>query len=100
MVITNDFDYMENASVDYEIVSSPSTNANNPTTNFFNIDPEGRIFSQVDQQYLDRETRPKLGVVVRAKDRGPDPQTSTATVTIIIKDINDNPPVFTQRVYK
>ncbi|CAG5122582.1 unnamed protein product, partial [Candidula unifasciata] len=99
VVITNDFDFMENASVDYEIVSSPSTNSHSPTTNFFNIDPEGRIFSQVDQQYLDRETRPKLEVVIRAKDRGPEPQTSTATVTIIIKDINDNSPVFTQRVY-
>ncbi|XP_055891438.1 neural-cadherin-like [Biomphalaria glabrata] len=104
VVITNDFDFGINSSVDYEIVSSPTiptslTGHLASTTNFFNIDKDGRIFSQVDPKYLDRETRPKLEVVVRAKDGGPDPQTSTATVTIILKDINDNSPVFTQKTY-
>ncbi|CAL1540107.1 unnamed protein product [Lymnaea stagnalis] len=104
VVITHDFDYGINSSVDYEIVSSPTIPTQNvgittSTTNFFNIDKDGRIFSQVEAKYLDRETRPKLEVVVRAKDGGPEPQTSTATVTIILKDINDNPPVFTQKVY-
>ncbi|KAH9502649.1 hypothetical protein Btru_074016 [Bulinus truncatus] len=104
VVITNDFDFGINSSVDYEIVSSPTipthvVGISTSTTNFFNIDRDGRIFSQVDARFLDRETRPKLEVVVRAKDGGPEPQTSTATVTIILKDINDNSPVFTQKVY-
>ncbi|XP_059140331.1 neural-cadherin-like isoform X2 [Physella acuta] len=101
VVITTDFDYGINSSVDYEIVSSPtvSNSLTTSNTNFFNIDKDGRIFSQVEAQYLDRETRPKLEVVVRAKDGGPEAQTSTATVTIILKDINDNPPIFTQKVY-
>ncbi|KAH9498290.1 hypothetical protein Btru_009594 [Bulinus truncatus] len=75
VVITNDFDFGINSSVDYEIVQQ---------SNYTN--PCGR-------------PDPKLEVVVRAKDGGPEPQTSTATVTIILKDINDNSPVFTQKVY-
>jgi hypothetical protein len=39
--------------------------------------------------------------VVTATDNGTDPkaQTSTATVTINIKDLNDNDPVFEKNVY-
>ncbi|GFR69872.1 neural-cadherin [Elysia marginata] len=95
VVISHDYDYKENGTVTYEIVSSPTTS----DENYFNIDEHGNIYSMVDAKYLDRESRPKLEVVVRARDGGREPLTSTATVTIILRDINDNAPVFTQHVY-
>ncbi|GFN86028.1 neural-cadherin [Plakobranchus ocellatus] len=95
VVISHDYDYKENGTVTYEIVSSPTTSSEN----YFSIDRHGNIYSKVDAKYLDRELRPKLEVVVRARDQSVEPLTSTATVTIILRDINDNAPEFTQPVY-
>lgn len=43
---------------------------------------------------LDRETIPAFTVSVLAIDSGTSPLTSTATVSVIVQDINDNSPVF------
>ena len=43
---------------------------------------------------LDRETVPEYTIRVIAKDRGPAPLTSTATVFLKVNDLNDNAPVF------
>lgn len=64
------------------------------------MDPKGQIFSQVDASYFDREENPEFKVVIQAKDKGREPLSSTATLTIKLLDINDNAPEFTEDIYK
>ncbi len=63
-----------------------------PTTDRFSIDADtGQIMTTVR---LDREQRPYYTLIVAARDREILPMSSTATVTVHIGDVNDNPPVF------
>lgn len=39
-------------------------------------------------------------LVVTAKDGAADPRLSTATVTVLVSDMGDEPPVFSQQVYE
>lgn len=39
-------------------------------------------------------------LVVTAKDGAADPRISTATVTVLVSDVGDEPPIFTQQVYE
>ena len=48
---------------------------------------------------LDRETISGYVLTVRAQDHGETPLSNTAYVQINVTDINDNPPVFLQKVY-
>ena len=43
---------------------------------------------------LNRETRDHYSFTVRVEDVAPPPHYATATVTVMVRDINDNPPVF------
>jgi len=43
---------------------------------------------------LDRETAPRLHVTVSARDSGSPPLSGTAALTVAVRDVNDNPPVF------
>lgn len=49
---------------------------------------------------IDREVKSQYTVTVTASDRGTPTLTSTTTLTIKVLDINDNPPIFTSRVYR
>nr|CAD7600003.1 unnamed protein product [Timema genevievae] len=55
----------------------------------FCIDHEGTV---AIQRSLDREKTPKHEVRILAVDEGIPPQTATATLTVIVQDINDNAP--------
>ncbi|XP_031778398.1 neural-cadherin isoform X2 [Nasonia vitripennis] len=46
------------------------------------------------QRSLDREETPRHQVKILAIDDGIPPKTATATLTVIVQDINDNPPTF------
>lgn len=48
---------------------------------------------------LDRETQSELRFLVVAADRGDPPLSSTATVTVLVEDVNDNEPIFLQQLY-
>ncbi|KAL3973063.1 dual specificity tyrosine-phosphorylation-regulated kinase 2/3/4 [Sarotherodon galilaeus] len=48
---------------------------------------------------LDRESFPEYNVEITATDSGSPPLTSKKIIPVIITDVNDNPPVFTQRNY-
>lgn len=48
---------------------------------------------------LDRETLDRLWFLVEAADGGDPPLSSTATVTVVVLDVNDNEPVFQQQLY-
>ncbi|XP_036281186.1 protocadherin gamma-B2 isoform X12 [Pipistrellus kuhlii] len=48
---------------------------------------------------LDREHIPEYNVTITATDRGKPPLSSSRSVTLYIRDINDNAPVFQQSAY-
>lgn len=48
---------------------------------------------------LDRELQPQYNITVTATDAGSPSLSSVKVLTIVVKDINDNPPTFTQREY-
>ncbi|ROT74065.1 protocadherin-15, partial [Penaeus vannamei] len=49
---------------------------------------------------LDYEKQQVHYLVVTAKDGAADPRISTATVTVLVTDVGDEPPIFTQQVYE
>nr|CAD7587463.1 unnamed protein product [Timema genevievae] len=57
----------------------------------FSINQEGTVSIQ---RNLDREETPRHQVKVLAIDDGVPPKTATATLTVIVQDINDNAPTF------
>ena len=63
----------------------------------FRIDPpSGNITTT---RRLDRERTDRYTVVVLATDMGVPPQTGSTTVTILVGDLNDRPPLFADPVY-
>ncbi|XP_014384484.1 PREDICTED: protocadherin gamma-B2 [Myotis brandtii] len=48
---------------------------------------------------LDRELTPEYNVTITAIDRGKPPLSSSRSVTLYIRDVNDNAPVFQQSAY-
>lgn len=50
---------------------------------------------------LDRERRPEYMVAVRCRDNGsPSARIGEKSVRIVVTDVNDNPPVFSQQTYR
>lgn len=49
---------------------------------------------------FDRELIDEYEFVVVARDKGKPPQNSTAKVRVIVKDLDDNPPVFEKQLYE
>jgi hypothetical protein len=52
------------------------------------------------QRHLDREDTPRHQVKILAIDDGVPPKTATATLTVIVQDINDNAPRFLKVKFK
>lgn len=63
----------------------------------FRIDPHTGTLTLAAP--LDRETIAQYSFTVMATDGGPKPLSTSARVTIIVKDYNDNPPVFSKDTY-
>uniref|UniRef100_A0A673KI66 Cadherin domain-containing protein n=1 Tax=Sinocyclocheilus rhinocerous TaxID=307959 RepID=A0A673KI66_9TELE len=59
-----------------------------------------RNMEMVLQKVLDRENKEQLSLLLTAVDGGEPQLTSTVRIHVTVLDINDNPPVFNQRVYK
>ena len=49
---------------------------------------------------FDRETRSRFSLIILATDRGTPARTGTTTVMVIIDDVNDSPPKFTEPNFK
>nr|XP_046263001.1 protocadherin alpha-8-like [Scatophagus argus] len=60
----------------------------------------GKIPFLVLKKPLDREQKDKHTLLVTAVDGGKPPRSATLNVSIVVLDINDNRPVFSQEVYQ
>lgn len=85
-----DADEGVNADVRYSILKSNQDN-------LISIDPESGLVTTAAA--LDRETQMVVWFLVVAVDGGEPALSSTATVTVLVEDINDNEPVFQQQLY-
>ncbi|XP_050706394.1 protocadherin Fat 1-like [Eriocheir sinensis] len=63
----------------------------------FRIDPHTGTLTLTAP--LDRETMAQYSFTVTATDGGPKPLSTSTRVTVLVKDYNDNPPVFTKDTY-
>ena len=89
VVVAADKDVGENARITYAISDEESGN--------FKMDPNtGAI---VISRLLDREEREVYVLTVTAHDNGIPQMSDTTDVEIVIVDVNDNKPVFTQATY-
>ncbi|XP_053542766.1 protocadherin gamma-A8 isoform X48 [Ictalurus punctatus] len=73
-----------------------------PTDNFV-LDKESGGEKNVEmilQKPLDREKEGKIHLLLTAYDDGESRLSGTMEIYITVMDVNDNPPVFTQKVYK
>uniref|UniRef100_A0A4W5PG36 FAT atypical cadherin 1 n=1 Tax=Hucho hucho TaxID=62062 RepID=A0A4W5PG36_9TELE len=68
------------------------------SSDYFTIDQDSGVI--MTSGLLDYEVGPQHRLVVRAVDGGVPAQSSEVPVIISVTDINDNPPVFTQHLYK
>nr|XP_020510259.1 LOW QUALITY PROTEIN: neural-cadherin-like [Labrus bergylta] len=83
----------KNAMLTYSIIRNVRNEIN---LNLFSINAStGTIYTVL--RSLDREAEERYLVVVEARDGGG--LAGTGTATILISDVNDHPPVFTQRLY-
>ncbi|KAM3867177.1 uncharacterized protein ACN63O_008918 [Diretmus argenteus] len=60
----------------------------------------GKMVEMVLQKPLDREKQDHLSLVLTAIDGGEPQLTGTVQIHISVLDVNDNAPVFTQKIYK
>ncbi|XP_022615844.1 protocadherin gamma-C5-like [Seriola dumerili] len=66
----------------------------------FNLKPSfSDNYALVTSGALDRESSSHFDIEVTATDSGSPPLSSKKTINVIITDVNDNPPVFTQPSY-
>ncbi|TKS68438.1 Protocadherin-16 Protein dachsous -like protein 1 [Collichthys lucidus] len=79
-----------NSDVRYSILKSNQDS-------LISIDPESGLVTTAEA--LDRETQTEVWFLVVAVDGGEPALSSTATVSVLVEDVNDNEPVFQQQLY-
>ncbi|XP_028275191.1 protocadherin Fat 3 [Parambassis ranga] len=92
-VIATDKDSEKNNVVRYQIFSDEHN-----STDYFHIDSSSGLI--LTARMLDHETINKYKFIVRATDNGFPSLSSEVSVTVVLKDMNDNPPVFNQLLYE
>lgn len=85
-----DADEGVNSDVTYSILRSSQDS-------LISIDPESGLVTTAAS--LDRETQMEVWFLVVAADGGEPALSSTATVTVLVEDVNDNEPVFLHQLY-
>ncbi|XP_057705000.1 protocadherin-15 isoform X5 [Corythoichthys intestinalis] len=86
-VKATDPDAGANGQVGYRIINHPD---------LFVIGANGSIYTQAP---LDRELQSEYELVIEASDGASDPRRTTLTLTVLVADIDDNSPVFSQQTY-
>uniref|UniRef100_A0A4W4GWN5 FAT atypical cadherin 1a n=1 Tax=Electrophorus electricus TaxID=8005 RepID=A0A4W4GWN5_ELEEL len=86
--------------VNGQVVYSLAENQENPEIlELFAVDSRTGWVTTVSE--IDREKKDMYTIIVIATDRAPELQmTGTTIVEVAVVDVNDNPPVFTEAVYK
>lgn len=92
-VIATDQDSIRNNIVHYRILSNGKN-----STDYFHIDSGSGLI--LTARTLDHELVDKFVFTVRATDNGFPALSSEVLVTVVVNDINDNPPVFNQLIYE
>uniref|UniRef100_A0A3Q1FIA6 Cadherin domain-containing protein n=1 Tax=Acanthochromis polyacanthus TaxID=80966 RepID=A0A3Q1FIA6_9TELE len=92
-VIATDKDSDKNNAVRYQIFSDVHN-----STDYFHIDSSSGLI--LTARMLDHELVQKYDFIVRATDNGFPPLSSEVSVTVMLNDMNDNPPVFNQLLYE
>ena len=95
-VKARDGDEGPNASVRYSLLG-PGGSGPQRDPLPFTVDPSSGLI--VTLRRLDREREAAVRLLVEAGDGGEPALSSTATVTVVIEDVNDNEPVFQQQLY-
>ncbi|KAF7223485.1 protocadherin-23 isoform X2 [Nothobranchius furzeri] len=85
-----DADEGHNSDIKYSILKSQQDN-------MISINPGSGLITTASA--LDRETQAEVCFLVLAVDGGEPALSSTATVTVMVEDVNDNEPVFQQQLY-
>ncbi|CAB1348171.1 unnamed protein product, partial [Coregonus sp. 'balchen'] len=94
-VVATDQDSEKNNIVRYQIFY-PTDAYNN--TDHFHIDSSSGLI--LTARMLDHELVQRYDFIVRATDNGFPPLSSEVSVTVVVNDMNDNPPVFNQLLYE
>ncbi|XP_038141914.1 protocadherin Fat 3a isoform X2 [Cyprinodon tularosa] len=92
-VIATDKDSEKNNIVSYQIFSKEHN-----STDYFHIDSSSGLI--LTARILDHELVPEYEFIVRATDNGFPSLSTEVSVTVLLKDMNDNPPVFNQLLYE
>ncbi|XP_029965049.1 protocadherin Fat 3 isoform X3 [Salarias fasciatus] len=92
-VIATDKDSEKNNVVRYQIFSDVHN-----STDYFHIDSSSGLI--LTARMLDHEMVQKYDFTVRATDNGFPPLSSEVSVTVVLNDMNDNPPIFNQLLYE
>ncbi|KAK7043292.1 hypothetical protein SK128_010818, partial [Halocaridina rubra] len=87
-----DRDEGNNSVITYSIRDTPETHSN-----WFQIDSRTGLITT--RTHVDCETEPMPQITVIATDAGSPPLSSSATVKVTIRDVNDNEPIFDQSFY-
>uniref|UniRef100_A0A8C2J657 FAT atypical cadherin 3b n=1 Tax=Cyprinus carpio TaxID=7962 RepID=A0A8C2J657_CYPCA len=88
-----DKDSEKNSVISYQILSDGFN-----STDYFHIDSTSGLV--LTARLLDYELTPSFSFIVRATDNGSPFQSSEVTVTVLVSDVNDNPPSFSQPLYE
>ncbi|XP_062856682.1 protocadherin Fat 2 [Trichomycterus rosablanca] len=88
-----DKDSGKNKDITYDIVETEKKE-----TAFFKIDPLSGIL--LTSQILDYETTTEFHLKIKATDSGTPPLSSEAQITVMVTDVNDNPPNFSDSQYR
>ncbi|KAJ8280395.1 hypothetical protein GJAV_G00054020 [Gymnothorax javanicus] len=92
-VVAADMDSEKNNVIRYQIFSNVYN-----STDYFHIDSSSGLI--LTARMLDHELIQQYSFIVRATDNGFPSLSSEVTVTVIVNDMNDNPPVFNQLLYE
>ncbi|XP_051540355.1 protocadherin Fat 3-like [Myxocyprinus asiaticus] len=92
-LMATDRDSEKNNVISYEILSDVFN-----STDYFHIDSKSALV--LTARLLDYKLAQFYSFIVRATDSGSPAQSSEVTVTVLLNDMNDNPPSFTQPLYE
>ena len=99
LVQAEDRDYADNGVVLF-FIDNIVDGAGQPRPNYFIIDEiQGLVRTNTGPDNLDRETEDTYRLTIMLKDKGTPQQSTQGQLTITLKDINDQSPIFQQKVY-